>query len=44
MVKDGNVVLVGTVHDDSDRKLAGNLASQVPNSKSLQNHLAIKSK
>jgi hyperosmotically inducible periplasmic protein len=44
IVKDGNVVLVGIVQNDSDRKLAGNLASQVPNSKSLQNHLAIKSK
>jgi hyperosmotically inducible protein len=44
IVKDVNVVLVGTVQNDSDRKLAGTLASQVPNSKSLQNHLTVKSR
>jgi hyperosmotically inducible protein len=44
IVKDGNVVLVGTVQNDSDRKLAGDLAGRVPNSKSLQNHLAGKSR
>jgi hyperosmotically inducible protein len=44
IVKNGNVVLVGIVLNDSDRKLAGDIASQVPNSKSLQNHLVIKSK
>jgi hyperosmotically inducible protein len=44
IVKDGNVVLAGSVLSDSDRKLAGTLSAQVPNSKSLQNHLVVKSK
>jgi hyperosmotically inducible periplasmic protein len=44
IVKDGNVVLAGSVQSDSDRKLAGTLSAQVPNSKSLQNHLIVKSK
>jgi hyperosmotically inducible periplasmic protein len=44
IVKDGNVMLAGSVQDDSDRKLAGTLSGQVPNSKSLQNHLVVKSK
>ena len=44
VVKGGNVVLVGVVQNDSDRKLAGTLASQVPNSKSLQNRVTVKSK
>ena len=44
IVKNGNVVLEGSVLDDSDRKLAGTLSGKVPNAKSLQNHLTVKTK
>jgi hyperosmotically inducible periplasmic protein len=44
VVKDGNVVLVGVVQNEPDRKLAGTLASQVANSKSLQNRVTVRSK
>jgi hyperosmotically inducible protein len=44
IVKNGNVVLEGSVQSDSDRKLAGSRSGEVPNAKSLQNHLVIKSK
>jgi hyperosmotically inducible protein len=44
IVKDGNVILEGAVQSDSDRKLASALSGEVPNSKSLQNHLMVKAR
>jgi hyperosmotically inducible periplasmic protein len=44
IVKNGNVVLEGSVQSDSDKKLAGTLAASVSNSKSLQNHLVVRQK
>jgi len=44
IVKNGNVVLEGWVENDSDKKLAGTLSGSVSNTKSLQNHLAVKQK
>jgi hyperosmotically inducible protein len=44
IVKNGNVVLEGWVESDSDKKLAGTLAGNLSNSKSLQNHLVVRQK
>jgi hyperosmotically inducible protein len=43
IVKNGNVVLEGSVQSDSDKKVASTLSGNVPNSKSLQNRLVVKS-
>jgi hyperosmotically inducible periplasmic protein len=44
IVKNGNVVLEGSVQSDSDKKLAGALSGSVSNSRSLQNHLMVRAK
>lgn len=44
IVKNGNVALEGWVQSDADRKLAGARSGDVPNVKSIQNHLVVKPK